>query len=349
MSLELLVLVYMTFKRHRGLYFWSIIITTCGIILQTTGYILKEFKNDSPAVLTTIICKAGWVMNVSGFSVVLWSRLHLVVNSPRVLKLVLTMIIINGILLHTPVVVFEFGLMSSSRHKFLQPMEIMERIQQTIFTLQETLISGLYIYNTSRFLGSGFGSRTRKVIALLVLVQLIVIVFDSGLTVLDYHNMFTLKCTVHPFVYTIKLKLEFVVLNQLLSLAKRGLTPGLSLPSVNTLDASSEGAESGSISSSSSLGQTPQPAEKGKTQIISDFITRPPIAAGSTGSKSSSVLATEITDDRDASKQIRHSGQTLLNEESDLKNVIGIPDDDGSEDGTKITDLERQYLGRYSH
>lgn len=70
MSIELLVLVYVTFS-HSGVYFWSIITTTLGIILQTTGYILKSFENPAPDILTTIICKVGWVSNVTGFSIVL--------------------------------------------------------------------------------------------------------------------------------------------------------------------------------------------------------------------------------------------------------------------------------------
>ena len=193
MCIELFVLVYVTFKRHSGLYFWSIIITTMGLVLQTTGYILKEFKNDCPAVLVTIICKTGWVANVTGFSLVLWSRLHLVVRNPRVLRLVLIMIIVDGILLHTPVVVFEFGLISHHHSAYVRPMEIMERIQQTIFTCQETIISGLYIYHTARFLNSGYASHTRKVIGLLVTVQTLVILLDAGLTTFDYMNMFTLK------------------------------------------------------------------------------------------------------------------------------------------------------------
>ena len=190
--------MYVTFKRHSGLYFWSIIVTTCGIILQTTGYILKEFKNDCPAILTTIICKLGWVANVSGFSIVLWSRLHLVVRSRRVLRLVLAMIIVDGILLHTPIVVCEFGLISRHHHEYIQPMEILERIQQTVFTVQETIIACLYIYNTARFLNGGYATHTRKVIGLLVSVQVFVFVCDVGLTTFDYRNMVSILCPTRP-------------------------------------------------------------------------------------------------------------------------------------------------------
>lgn len=225
--LELLVLVYGTFKRRTGLYFWSIITTSAGLILQTTGYLLKAFENSANPYFVTVLCKVGWISNVTGFSVVLWSRLHLVVSDPRILRGVLIMIIVNGLVLHTPIVVFEFGLMSRHRERFLQPMEIMERIQQAVFTLQEVIIGGLYIFHTVRFLDAGFATRTRKVVALLISVQVLAISLDAGLTTFDFMNMFTLKCTLHPFVYSVKLKLEFIVLNQLLSIVKRGLTQGL--------------------------------------------------------------------------------------------------------------------------
>ncbi|KAF1842044.1 uncharacterized protein K460DRAFT_264915, partial [Cucurbitaria berberidis CBS 394.84] len=223
MCIELLVLVYVTFKRHTGLYFWSIVITTLGLILQATGFLIKEFVYSNPPIFTTIICKIGWVSNVTGFSIVLWSRLHLVVNDPRILRAVLIMILVNGVLMHTPVIVCEFGLLSRHKQDYIRPMVIMERVQQTVFALQEVVISCLYIFYTWRFLNSGYAMHTRKVVRLLVLVQACVITFDGSLTAIDYHNMFTLKCTIHPFVYALKLKLEFIVLNQLLALIKNGL------------------------------------------------------------------------------------------------------------------------------
>lgn len=120
----------------------------------------------------------------------------MVVNDSRILKYVLIMIIVNGVLCHTPIVVFEFGLKSVHHASYYRPMQIMERIQQTIFTLQECVISGLYIYHTKRFLNLGYPMHTRKVIALLLTVQVLVIALDACLTGFDYSDMFTLKCTV---------------------------------------------------------------------------------------------------------------------------------------------------------
>ncbi|KAM7213322.1 hypothetical protein V8F06_011270 [Rhypophila decipiens] len=229
MSLELLLLVYVTFKRRRGLYYWSIIITTVGFVLQVVGFILKFFKNDWPRVLVNIIFTIGRVSNVTGFSIVLWSRLHLLVNNQYyILQITLAAIIINSVAMHIPTIVFRFYMMSPQhRSQFVRPLEIMEKVQQTVFAFQETVISGLYIFYAARFLKSGFGPKKRKVAALrlLIAVQVAAILMDAGLSVFDYLSLYTLKCAIHPFVYAVKLKLEFIVLNQLLAIVRdRGTT-----------------------------------------------------------------------------------------------------------------------------
>ncbi|KAK0671649.1 hypothetical protein QBC41DRAFT_344455 [Cercophora samala] len=229
LSLELFLLTLLTFRNRKTLYFYSLLVSTAGLVLQSTGYVLKAFENPAPPVFVTILCKVGWVSNVTGFSLVLWSRLHLITTNRTLLKLTLCAIILNAILLHTPIIVFEFGLLSPEpqRQVWLFPMEIMERIQQTVFTLQETFLGGVYIFFTFQFLRSGGkgggGKVVRRVVGLLIAVQLLAIGLDAGLTAFDFLNMFTLKCTLHPFVYAVKLRLEFVVLNQLVGVVKGGL------------------------------------------------------------------------------------------------------------------------------
>jgi hypothetical protein len=340
MSLELLVLVYVTFKRHSGIYFWSIVVTTLGLILQTTGYILKSFENSCPPILVVIICKVGWVSNVTGFSIVLWSRLHLVVNNDRLLKFVLCVILADGLICHTPIIVFEFGLISKHHAAYFHPMEVYERIQQTIFTLQETAISSLYIYHAVRFLDNGYTTQTRRVITLLVAVQITVVALDILLTVFDYNNMFTLKCTIHPFVYSIKLKLEFIVLNQLQQIVKRGLAPGLN---VKSLSSSSE--------SGNEKEQRVQPLNEGRdrgiVEVSKDFITKAKVAvpsrtpsSGRSEIDSMGPLIDGPSRLRQGSEQMRHGDET------DLKVIVGSPDDEIR--STQVDDLERQYLGKYS-
>ena len=284
--------------------------------------------------------------NVTGFSIVLWSRLHLVVQDPRILRGVLIMIIFNGIVLHTPIVVFEFGLMSQHRERFLEPMEIMERIQQTVFTMQEVIISSLYIFHTVRFLNAGFATRTRKVVALLIAVQVLAISLDAGLTTFDFMNMFTLKCTLHPFVYSVKLKLEFIVLNQLLSIVKRGLTRGLQCITVSNPTPDGPGGSAKGLDLSGMLNDT-------KTSSVSNadveevrfanpvrFSTRGSLAdveaaewqAHVEGIPIKCVHNVSMTSEAGTSRSLE-SAHGQDDDEENLRDVFGRPDEDRAEQG----------------
>jgi hypothetical protein len=148
------------------------------------------------------------------------------------------------------------------------------------------------------------------------------------LTVFDYTNKFTLKCTIHPFIYSIKLKLEFIVLNQLQTLVKRGLAPGLSL--------GSNIAPSG-IGSERSSNMTPA-VEKPVPVFERGFITK-------TGVSPSLSLKTDSCDERIVRHGRTDSDGTLLGEEMDLKDIVGRPDGAGGLE--KVDDIERLYLGRW--
>jgi len=161
---------------------------------------------------------------VSGQAFVLYSRLHLVVRTQRTLNLVLAMIVVNGFCLHTPTIIFTIG-SNSTNGSFWAPMyNTMERIQLTIFCVQEVVISTVYIVATVRLLGSIYHSKTRTVMMQLILVNSICLGMDVVLIGLEYSNNYVGETSVKPMIYAIKLKLEFAVLNQLMSLTRAGFT-----------------------------------------------------------------------------------------------------------------------------
>ncbi|KAK3318884.1 hypothetical protein B0H66DRAFT_591532 [Apodospora peruviana] len=388
MSLELLVLVHITFKRKRGLYFWSIIITTLGFILQTAGYLLKFFKNDWPRVLVAIIFSAGRICNVTGFAVVLWSRLHLIVNDRRILRAVLALIVATGVSLHTPTVVFRFCLLSAPvgsdyRWRLLYGLEAIERAQQTVFAIQETAISGLYIFYTSQVLRNGFASspRRRKVMWTLIAVQVIAILLDAGLTTFDYMNMFTLKCALHPAVYSVKLKMEFIVLNQLLTVVKkRGLAPRPGLldekysgsggrsgtpPMVNrmvgmmgtTTTCGTAGRDGSSVGSKALLTSSQESKIVATTtRAVSSTLV---YGVGSLPPVHLSTARAETDDGGSCSSSSKNTSVTNVDsigstgdEEQDIMDLAGQPDEEEGahccEDECVVGDsMERQYLGRF--
>ena len=161
---------------------------------------------------------------VTGQAFVLYSRLHLVVRNQRTLRYILWMIIIDAICLHTPTIVFTYGSNSSSAAFWTPKFNIMERIQLVGFCLQEFVISTVYIMSTVRLLGSIYHSMTRKVMLQLIAINGICIGMDIILIGLEFSNQYVGEAAIKPMIYSIKLKLEFAVLNQLMGLTKAGFT-----------------------------------------------------------------------------------------------------------------------------
>ncbi|KAI0180809.1 hypothetical protein GGR52DRAFT_6105 [Hypoxylon sp. FL1284] len=225
-TVELTVWVLYTFERWRGVYFWSVLCTTWGVTIHAVGFVLKFCVPQCNWVLATVLAEIGWVGMVTGFSVVLWSRLHLVVAAhPRLLRAVLAAIVVDAVLFHVPTVVCQFLVSSAPTHaQALRPMEIAERVQIMGFSAQETLISALYVWGTLQMLRHSLNARARNTLALLVAVQVIVVLADVLVITLDYVEFFTLKAVIHSFVYAFKLQLEFVVLNEFKFMAKGGIT-----------------------------------------------------------------------------------------------------------------------------
>lgn len=68
--------------------------------------------------------------------------------------------------------------------------------------------------------------KTRNAMLLLFSVQIVILIVDLAILVLDFAGLLALKLFIHSFVYSVKLELEFVVLNQLVEISQLGI-PGL--------------------------------------------------------------------------------------------------------------------------
>ena len=194
-------------------------------------------KYDTPWIpwqVGTTLAEAGWVGMVTGFSIVLWSRLSIVVQDRRIRNGILGMILVNGFIWHTAMVTLQFGLAATplkdpSRAVWLRLVNPFERTQISVFTVQEFIIFSFYILATYRVLNErtfNQTKRTRKAMFILLAVQTLEICMDIIIVTLDLAGYFTLKAIIHSWTYGIKLQLEFVVLNQLKETAKTGV-PGL--------------------------------------------------------------------------------------------------------------------------
>ncbi|KAL8965406.1 MAG: hypothetical protein Q9197_006528 [Variospora fuerteventurae] len=222
---ELNLTILLTFRRRSGLYFWALLISSWGCLLHGMGFILSFLVGSSWKVALPFI-EVGWVTMVTGQAFVLYSRLHLVVRNPKLLRYVLWLIIIDGCVLHIPTIVFTVGRFSPNPSDWTSKFHIMERIQLVGFCLQEFTISTIYIVSTVRILGSVYHRMTRKVMMQLILINVVCIGMDIVLIALEFSGNYTSEASIKPMIYAIKLKLEFAVLNQLMGLSKAGFTEG---------------------------------------------------------------------------------------------------------------------------
>ncbi|KAH7140484.1 hypothetical protein B0J13DRAFT_638234 [Dactylonectria estremocensis] len=216
-AFELLVLIFITFKRRKGLYFWSNFLAAFGIIPYCIGWLIAYFTL-TPLWVGIMFAQIGWTLLVSGQSMVLYSRLHLVLNDPKILCALLWIIILNGILWHTSITVVVFGSsysLAESRAGFNSVFNILEKVQMTCFCLQEFTLSGLYVWKAWDILMTALSSQ-RQLIQQLFAINVFIMAIDVALLAIEYKSLFLWEQGVKAITYSIKLKLEFAILGQLI-------------------------------------------------------------------------------------------------------------------------------------
>ncbi|KAI6778024.1 uncharacterized protein J7T54_005811 [Emericellopsis cladophorae] len=221
-TIELTFIIWGYFKRHLGLYFWSFIVATYGILVYAIGFIIKTKSSPhhpSPYIYVTFIV-LGWMAMVTGQSMVLYSRLHLVLRDPDKLRWILYMIIFNAITMHIPTGTMAYGANSSNPAPFVGVYSVYEKIQVTIFFLQELIISSFYIAETIKMarLQSAVQQnreRSRRLMGYLITINVIIILLDCTILGLEYARRYALQTSWKGLVYSVKLKMEFPILNRL--------------------------------------------------------------------------------------------------------------------------------------
>jgi hypothetical protein len=63
--IELVIIIITTFKRRRGLYFYSFITATAGILPYTLGFMFKFFNVIPQTMISITMVVIGWCFMVS--------------------------------------------------------------------------------------------------------------------------------------------------------------------------------------------------------------------------------------------------------------------------------------------
>ncbi|RJE24481.1 hypothetical protein PHISCL_03173 [Aspergillus sclerotialis] len=215
-ALELLILLWTEFKHYNSVYFWAMLLSgALGVAPASIGT-LMDISGTKPVWPILLLFTIGFYFMVPGQSVVLYSRLHLVLHNDLVLRCFRYFIIIGTALQLIPVTVLYFCAVYL-QGPWNRAYTINQRQQVTWFCAQECVISVVFIIQTAKLIKKSPLLNKRRDIILyqLVAVNLVVIMMDAALLLLEYLGLSFLQVTLKPTIYSIKLKLEFFVLGRL--------------------------------------------------------------------------------------------------------------------------------------
>ncbi|KAI9796763.1 MAG: hypothetical protein M1833_006003 [Piccolia ochrophora] len=220
---ELWIQIFITLKGLKGLYFWSLAIGTVGVFVHVTGDVLRFFVPETHFALYDTFILSGWWGMIIGQSLVLYSRLYLVVKSQKLLLAVRIMIGTGFAAFLIPTTVMLYLANSPMSNEWVPKWGIIERVQLCGFMVQEMAMSVIYIFATRTTLKNSALIRAKKVLRFLIITNVLIISLDCVVIGMEFSNWYAIQATLKPCVYSIKFKLEFAFLNQLLYIARHSV------------------------------------------------------------------------------------------------------------------------------
>lgn len=221
-AVELTTLIFTTFHCYRGLYFWALTLsTTLGLIPSGIANTLHYF-NTGPLWLALTLSNIGFYFLVPMQSVVLYSRLHLVLYNQRILRLALYILTVSAVVFSVSITVVCYGSAFVRTPSWNASYKILERLQVTWFCVQEFVLAPLYIRETIKLLhlNPAHSRRRRKIMYELLAINISIILMDVAVVVIEFLGLYYLQVLVKCAIYSAKLKLEFAVLGKLTAIVE---------------------------------------------------------------------------------------------------------------------------------
>jgi hypothetical protein len=166
-------------------------------------------------VIINLLSDIGWTIMTSGFSLVLYSRLHLVNPGKKLLRTALTVIIVDSTIIHS--LIF-FSIIYSIVHSTAVVWRAFSDIcfLEVVFTLQETALSTCYVYFFLQYTADSRAEPQAKAVTrFLIGVELLVFGTDIVLNILLFQRLYLPRSMIEPFCAMLKLKIEFMILNSM--------------------------------------------------------------------------------------------------------------------------------------
>ncbi|PYI00766.1 hypothetical protein BO78DRAFT_434169 [Aspergillus sclerotiicarbonarius CBS 121057] len=223
-SLVLVYLIFDFFKRRRGLYFWSLLVTTLGTILACVFCLIFIFRDATAILLSSVgVVLADTLISISN-SLVLYSRVHLVAGGQRP-RWILFMILGSFLLLQCPLVIgTPFAAAHHGRGNWTSAVLILQKLSVVCYCVREMIMIGFYAWATFRNLQPLIflrGDQGRQLITALTFAGAIWLALDIANLIVE----FTVSCAVgaafFPFIFSTKLLVEFAALSKLIRFITR--------------------------------------------------------------------------------------------------------------------------------
>ena len=198
-------------------------------MIDSIGVIIKYFDPDSEPLwpVYTLFILVGWTMYAPAQLLVLYSRLHLINQNRKLQRWVLILIVAVACLTIIPT--WPFAWMAYNPYDkhltslYSPRLATLDRCLQLAYTAVEIMISSTYVWSLLKLLNLKSSVRQRRVMTDLIYVIIMGVCLDLLSVILVFLNQLGSSHPVQTFSYALKLKLEFVVLNQLMAVAARGL------------------------------------------------------------------------------------------------------------------------------
>ena len=225
-AFELLFRVGYSLRRLRGLYFWSLIAGSFGCITHITGSMVKFFVAGVPWTAPTLLIVFGWLTMVGGQSLVLYSRIYLVVRDKSTIWAIRAMIAVTFAVCFGAgtVALILVNVTHGEDPHVAWAFFIIERSQLCAFLWCEATLSVIYVFATWRVLRSNAVLRVKRVVKFLIITNLVILLLDCLVLCMQFLNWYAIQATLKPAVYAVKLKLEFAFLNQLFYITNQGFS-----------------------------------------------------------------------------------------------------------------------------
>ncbi|KAL4792611.1 hypothetical protein BDV19DRAFT_247706 [Aspergillus venezuelensis] len=219
---EILFWIFGTFQRRQGLYFGSILVSTIALIGYIVAVFLRIFRPDG-GTIGGYIWALSYPALMTAQILVLYSRLYLVLpHNPRILRGVLIIIIVTSFLSVPVQLAIQLSL-AASQMQLDHAQFLTERVVFTMAFAREVIICFIYMIQAYRNLQPiilAKGSTGKQVLIYLIIVQGAVVVLDIGFIAQIYLSLGGTVTGYGAVLYSLKLKMEFGVLNALVTLLR---------------------------------------------------------------------------------------------------------------------------------